>query len=163
MFCKIYLNFTEQYSFKVDRDNNGFASMTLHYWYLHIKPLIVVIWTIKSYVENLMFYFMQPLDVHWTSTQVFYQHVCSGLEKVVQWTYNMVHGQTDLIKKSYGRPSDEQCPLGAKICRLLHMHFGYITTSQNKNPSIRTQYTVKTLHGRCSTKEAISMLLSWST
>ena len=28
-FCKIYLNFTEQYSFKVDRDNIGFASLTI--------------------------------------------------------------------------------------------------------------------------------------
>ena len=27
---KIYLNFTEQYSFKVDRDNIGFTSMTSH-------------------------------------------------------------------------------------------------------------------------------------
>ena len=29
LFCKIYLNFTEQYSFKVDRDNIGFASVTI--------------------------------------------------------------------------------------------------------------------------------------
>ena len=29
LICKIYLNFTEQYSFKVDRDNIGFASVTI--------------------------------------------------------------------------------------------------------------------------------------
>ena len=111
MFCKIYLNFTEQYSFKVDRDNIGFASMTSHYWYLHIQSLIVATWTIKSHVRHLMFYFMQPLD--------FYQHGCSGLKKDVQWTYNMVHGRTDLIKTSYGRPSDERCPMGRVINKIL--------------------------------------------
>ena len=67
MFCKICLNFMEQYSFKVDRDNTGFVSMTSHYWYFHIQSLIVVIWTIKSHMKNLMFYFMHPMDVHWTS------------------------------------------------------------------------------------------------
>ena len=51
----------------VDRDNTGFPSMTSNYWYLHIQSLIVGIWTIKSHVRNLMFYFMQTLDVHWTS------------------------------------------------------------------------------------------------
>ena len=49
------------------------------------------------------------------------------------------------------------------ISRLLHMHFGQVTTNQNKIPSIRTQYIVKMLHGRCYTKEAISLLLSLST
>ena len=63
MFRKIYLNSTEQYSFKIDRDNIGFVSMTSQYWYFHIQSLIVVIWTIKSHMKNLMFYFMQPLDV----------------------------------------------------------------------------------------------------
>ena len=84
MFCKIYFNFTEQYSFKVDRDNIGFVSMTSHYWYLHIQSLIVLIWTIKSHVTNSMFYFMQTLD-----TQI------SLLSTRLQWT-----------KK--GRPMDVQ-------------------------------------------------------
>ena len=84
MFCKIYFNFTEQYSFKVNRDNIRFVSMTSHYWYLHIQSLIVLIWTIKSHVRNLMFYFMQTLD-----TQI------SLLSTRLQWT-----------KK--GRPMDVQ-------------------------------------------------------
>ena len=45
------------------------------------------------------------------------------------------------------------------ISRLSHMHFGQATTNQNKNPSISTLYIVKMLYGRCSTKEAISLLL----
>ena len=62
---------------------------------------------------------MQPFDVHWASRLVFYQHGRSGLKKEVQWTYNMVHGRTDLIKTSYGRPSDKRCPLGSKPILLL--------------------------------------------
>ena len=40
-----------------------------------------------------------------------------------------------------------------------YMHFRKVTRNQNKNPSIRTQYILKMLYGRCYTEE-VSLLLS---
>ena len=136
MFCKIHLNFTEQYSFKVDSDDIGFESMTSHYWYLHIQSLIAVIWTITSHVKNLMFYLMQPLDVHWTSRYVFYQYGCSGLKNDVQWTYNMVHGRTDLIRRLMDVPRTSEAHWVWKEGiqnHLFHIFVSINKISNNKN------------------------------
>ena len=103
MLSKIYLNFTEEYSFKVDKDNIGFTSMTSHYWDLHIQSLIVATWTIKSHAQNLMFYFMQLLDVQIILLSTRLQRTEKGRPMDVQygtWTDGL---NKDVLWTSLGR------------------------------------------------------------
>ena len=136
MFCKIYLNFMEQYSFKVDRNNIGFELMTSHYWYLHIQSLIAVIWTITLHAKNLMFYLMQPLDVQIRVLSIRLQWTEKWRPMDVQWTCNMVHGRTDLIRHlmDIPRTSDAHWVWNEGIQNhLFHIFVSIKKFSYNKN------------------------------
>ena len=135
MFCKIYLNFAEQYSFKVDRDTTGFASV--------IITLLISSYSIfnSCYLNNkvtcekfdVLLYatFGRPLDVQISLLSTWLQWTEKGRPMDVQYgTW------TDGPNKDVHRTSDAHWELklnsrNQKWAKLCHHPPSSTTTCQN--------------------------------